>query len=139
MTVKTLPRNIWQRIVGIPATKPPKDAACWSVSDGRIVVDLTRAPELSQPFGALRIEGKTTSERVLVFRDGANNLRAVCNRCGHAGRRLDPVPDTETVQCCSMGHSTYGYDGKLVVESATVKPIQPYRVRTEGTKLIIDL
>jgi len=138
VTVKTLPRNVWQRILGIPETKRPHDTACWSVSDGRIIVDLTRAPELSQPFGAIRIEGKATSERVLVFRDGAGNFRAVCNRCGHAGRRLDPVPGTETIQCCSMGHSTYDYDGKVVSEAA-VKPVRPYRVRTEGTRLIIDL
>ena len=138
MTVKTLPRNIWQRILGISATKRPQDAACWSVAGDQITVDLTRASELNRPFGAMRIEGGATPERVLVFRDGADTLHAVCNRCGHAGRRLDPVPGTETIQCCSMGHSTYDYEGNVVSDSE-VKPVHAYKVRTEGTKLIIDL
>ena len=103
MTTKTLKRNVFQRIFGIPATKPPKDASSWQYADGKLVIDLSKAPELSEPYGAVHFEGDNLPVRVLVLQDGAGNYRAFENKCEHAGRKLDPVPGTETIQCCSMG------------------------------------
>ena len=137
--VKKLPRSIFQRILGIPATKPPRDPASWSYSAGKLTVDLSRATELDVPGGALRCEGGGLPVRVLVVRDDKGGFKAYRNRCTHIGRRrLDPVPGEGTVQCCSVNSTTFGMDGKTICGPGK-HPLTLYPVTKEGGKLIIDL
>ena len=54
--------------------------------------------------------------------------QAFQNRCTHLGhRRLDYVPGTETVQCCSVNKSTYTFDGEKIHGPAP-QPIPTYPV-----------
>ncbi len=115
--MKTLPRNIFQRLLGISATKKPSDDSAWGYAEGVLAIDLSKLPELDKPGNAVRIEGDTLPTRVLVLYGDDMTYYAFENKCQHAGRRLDPVPGTETVQCCSMGHTTYTYDGSSLSES----------------------
>jgi nitrite reductase/ring-hydroxylating ferredoxin subunit len=138
MAVKKLKRNIFQRILGIPATRPPSDGACWSSEGNKLIIDLASAKELSQPGSAIRIEGKSCSERVLVLRGEDGKWHAYRNRCGHMGRRLDPVPGTETVQCCSINAATYGYDCHKI-EGPGEHPVNRYPVEEKDGKLHIAL
>jgi len=138
MTTKTLKRNIFQRIFGIPATKPPADADCWDYTDGKLVIDLNKVLELSEPYGAVHLEGDNLPVRLLVILDGAGNFRTFENKCEHAGRKLDPVPGTATIQCCSMGQTTYNYDGKVLSGSAE-NPVKNFNVLKENGTLIIEL
>ena len=139
MANETLSRNIFQRILGICATKPPVDDSCWSYENGKLTVDLSRTPELSQPNGAIRLE-KTGNlpERVLVFKDTDDQYHAFRNQCPHAKRRLDPFPGTPKVQCCSIGKSTFDYDGK-VLSGMAGGDVRTYPVSLEDGKLIIKL
>ncbi len=105
----TLKRNIFQRIFGICATRQPLDEECWIVENGKIIVDLARAPELAGRNGALRLEKKNLRERVLVIQGEDGGYHAFRNRCTHMGRRLDPVPGVQQVQCCSISKSTFDY------------------------------
>lgn len=50
--------GILKRILGICKTKPPSDTGCWDFKKGMVVMDLSRVPELSQPGGAIRLEGR---------------------------------------------------------------------------------
>lgn len=138
MTTKTLKRNVFQRILGIPATKPPADSGCWEFEGGTVRVTLSRAPELSEPFGAVHLESEALPTRVMVMQDGNGVYRAFENKCAHAGRKLDPVPGTETVQCCSMGHLTYDYQGN-VLTGEDDKRVRPLNVHTEDGILVIEL
>ena len=138
MTEKTFKRNIFQRIFGIPATKPPADSSSWNYADGKLVVELNKIPELSKPFGAFHLEGENLPVRVLVMQDGGGDYRAFENKCQHAGRKLDPVPGTETIQCCSVGQAVYDYEGN-VVSGSVEKPIQPLGVIKENVTLSIEL
>lgn len=138
MTTQTLKRNIFQRIFGIPATKPPSDANSWKYADGKLVIDLSKAPELSEPYGAVHLEGDNLPVRLLVLQDGAGNFRAFENKCEHAGRKLDPVPGTETIQCCSVGQATYDYDGNVLSGSAE-NPVKFINVIKENGTLVIEL
>ena len=138
MEVKFLPRNFFQRLLGIPATSKPQDPSCWQYSNGRLSIDLTKAPELGKPFGAIRLEGGSLPQRVLVIADDNGEYHAFQNRCTHLGhRRLDPVPGTATVQCCSVNKSTYDYRGKVVFGPAPSN-ITALTVTQEGNTLIID-
>lgn len=137
MTVKFLNRGFFQRILGVSATPKPSNPQCWSFSDGKITIDLKRAAELKKPGGALRLEGDDLPMRMLVIRGDDGKFHAFHNRCTHIGhRRLDPVPGTGTVQCCSVGKSTYTYDGKKVYGPPT-GAIATFKIEVEGDRLIV--
>ena len=138
MTTQPFKRNIFQRLFGIPATQPPADAGCWTISDNQIIIDLNRAQELTHPWGAIQIDGESMPQKVLVFQDGNGIYRAFHNKCEHIGRKLDPVPGSETLQCCSIGRSTFDYDGN-VLSGLSDKPIKAYPVVTDGDRLIIQI
>jgi nitrite reductase/ring-hydroxylating ferredoxin subunit len=110
-----LKRNFFQRILGIPATPQPTDSDSWTYDGTKIVLHLDKTPEIQEPGGAIRLEGGGLPMRVLVMRDENGHVHAFENRCTHGGhRRLDPVPGTDTVQCCSVGKSTYDFSGKKI-------------------------
>ena len=139
MEVKFLQRNIFQRFLGIPATPKFNNSDCWSFSDGKLTVELKKVPELEKPGGAIRLEGGNLPERVLVVFGEDEQYHVFQNRCTHMGhRRLDPVPGTNTVQCCSVSKSTYGLDGTKVHGPAP-DPINTYPVSVEGDKLIATI
>lgn len=138
MAPKTLPRKWYQRLLGIPATRPPADRGSWHYSDGELVLDLSRIPELSQPGTAVRLEGGGLPVRVLVVRGDEGKYFAFQNRCQHFHRRLDPVPGTDTVQCCSVNKATYDMEGEVVSGPAR-GPVPTYPVLVDGAKLTVSL
>jgi len=131
-------RNIFQRILGIPATSVPVDPECWSYSDGRVIIDLEKAPELAEPGGAVRIEGDILPDRLMVFRGDDGEFYAFSNRCSHAGRKMDPVPGSGTVMCCSVSRSTYDYRG-AILSGPVKKNARVYPAEAEGGRLTITL
>lgn len=136
--VKILERGFFDRLLGNCGTEPPKDARAWSCSNGRLVIDLARAPELARSGGAIRLEGEGLPNRVLVVHGADNQYHAFPNKCTHMGRRLDPVPGTQTVQCCSIGKSTFTYSGQVIYGSAG-QPLKPLQTAVENGKLIVTL
>jgi len=139
MEVKFLKRNIFQRICGIPATPKFKNSDSWSFSDGKLTIELEKVPELKTPGGVVRLEGGNLPERILVVHGEDKNLHVFRNRCTHMGhRRLDPVPGTSTVQCCSVNKSTYDLDGTKVHGPAP-EPITKYPASIENGKLIATI
>ena len=107
MGIKFLKRSFFQRLLGISATTKPGIDDCWNYAEGKLTIDLDKAVELKIPGGAIRFEGKGLPERVLVVSGEDGDYRAFHNRCTHLGhRRLDPVPGTSTVQCCSINKCT---------------------------------
>ena len=134
----TLHRNIFQRILGICATKQPSDEDCWTFENGKIIVDLARAPELGRLNGAIRLEKKNLPERVLVIQGDDGEYYAFKNRCTHGKRLLDPMPAIQQVQCCSIGKSTFDYGGKKISGPAK-GDIDTYIMTVEDGKLLIAL
>jgi nitrite reductase/ring-hydroxylating ferredoxin subunit len=115
MAIKSVKRSFVQRILGKPATELPKMSDCWSYEAGKITIDLTKSPELQVPGGALRLEGSNLPVRVLVVYSENHGYRAYLNKCTHIGhRRLDPVPGTDTVQCCSINKSIFESGGDKI-------------------------
>lgn len=99
---------------------------------------MERASELSEPGGALRLEGKNLPERILIIHADDGSYRAFGNRCKHMGRRLDPVPQSTTVQCCSVSKTTYAYDGSVLYGPAK-GPIETFEVQAADGKLVVVL
>jgi nitrite reductase/ring-hydroxylating ferredoxin subunit len=138
MAYQVSKRNIFQRMLGKPATGGPADAGCWQVEGSRLHIDLARAGELADPYGAISFVGEGLAHPVLVMRDGQGNYHAFENKCAHGGRRLDPVAGTDTVCCCSMGKAVYDYDGQVLAGSAE-GPIKVFPVTIENGRLRIEL
>lgn len=139
MDVKFLKRSFFQRLLGISATTKPDMEECWNYSDGKLTIDLGKALELTTPGGAIRFEGKNLPRRVLVVYGEDGEYRAFHNRCTHLGhRRLDPVPGSDTVQCCSINKSTYDSDGQKIFGPAP-RPITRYPVKKEQENLIVSI
>jgi nitrite reductase/ring-hydroxylating ferredoxin subunit len=138
MAIKGLKRNIFQRILGICATKEPLNPECWTAAGGAITVNLEKASELAAKGGAIRLEGKGMPKRVLVFRDDSGALRAFDNKCAHKGRRIDPVSGEGIVQCCSVNAAAYDYQGKKI-EGPGEGQLSPLAVKEEGGKAVIQL
>jgi Rieske Fe-S protein len=139
MDVKMLKRSFFQRLLGIPATSKSGTDDCWNYEDGKLTIDLEKTPELKHPGDAVRFEGKNLPERVLIVIGQNGETRAFHNRCTHMGhRRLDPVPGTDTVQCCSINKSTYDADGKKIF-GPTPHPITRYPLEKDQEKLIVTI
>jgi len=138
MAQKILKRNFFLRLLGRCATAEPSDPECWAYANQRITIDLKRAAELGKPGGAIRLESDALPQRVLVIHGDDSRYHAFHNKCTHGGRRLDPVPGAETVQCCSVGKSTFAYDGKLL-EGSAKEPVNVYPVQVEGDKINITI
>ncbi|MFC2064246.1 Rieske (2Fe-2S) protein [Chloroflexota bacterium] len=137
MQVKKLKRNIFQRILGRPATPLSMSNDFWSFSSGKIILNLSQAPALQKSGGAARLEGNLPG-KVLVVHGEDGKYHAFENKCAHMGRCVDPVPGTETVQCCSIGTSTYRLDGNVISGSAT-EPLKTYPLSVANGKLVIEI
>ena len=131
--------GLLQKILGICRTSPPKDPDCWTYAQGTVEIDLNRARELADPDGALRLEGKGLPTRILVFNGEDGKYHALTNKCTHiGGRRIDPVPGSQSLQCCSVMGSTYSYDGQVVSGPAR-KPLTAFGVESKDGKLIVSV
>ncbi len=106
--------GLLKRIFGICETKPPADPGCWDHGNGKITIDLRRAPELKTPHGAVRLEGRGLQDRLMIYHDPDGGFKAVKNKCTHMGRRIDPLPGTENLRCCSVSKTTFGPNGEVL-------------------------
>jgi nitrite reductase/ring-hydroxylating ferredoxin subunit len=139
MSVKFLKRSFFQRLLGISATDKPEIDDCWNYADGKLTINLNKASGLKTPGGAIRFEGKNLPKRVLVVYGENGEYRAFHNRCTHLGhRRLDAVPGTDTVQCCSINKSTYDSSGNKIF-GPVHQPITRYPVEKDQGKLTVSI
>lgn len=138
MSVIKLERNFFQRLLGLPATHKPVSPDCWSLQNGTVMVDLSKVKELAKAGSAVRLDGKGLEHSLLVVHGDDGRFHALKNVCTHGKRQLDPVPGTSTVQCCSIGASTFSYDGKLI-EGPAKGPLTVYRVEEADKTLKIAL
>lgn len=130
--------KILKRILGICETRPPEDNGCWRMEKDQILLDLNRAGELKNAGGALRLEGGTLPERVLVVHGADGRFHALKNRCTHMGRRIDPMPKGDALECCSVSKSTFTLNGDLTAGPAK-GALTEFPVKREGDTLQISL
>jgi cytochrome b6-f complex iron-sulfur subunit len=127
--------SIFKALLGICETKP-LDTKAWSVDDGKVIVKLDDAAGLKSD-GAVYLEGQGLEKPILIV-NVAGDYHAFANSCRHLGRKLDLVAGKNRLRCCSLMHSEYDLDGKVVKGPAT-KPVNKYEVsQTEGN-LVISL
>jgi len=128
--------GILKKIFGICETKKPKDPGCWTFSEGRVEIDLNRAGELSMPYRSIRLEGKGLDGRILIIRDDTGKFHAYRNKCTHMGRRIDPVPESSDLRCCSVMGSAFNVKGEIISGPAK-NNLKQYETVTQGSILSV--
>ena len=135
---KNLKRGFFNRLLGKPATGEPQNHECWRYEENKIIIDLSKTQELSEPGGAVRFEDKNIPHRVVVIHGDDSKFHAFHNKCRHAGRRIDPVPGALTMQCCSVNKVIYDYNGE-VLKGPAKEPLKVFPVEVNENDLIITI
>jgi cytochrome b6-f complex iron-sulfur subunit len=128
--------GIFQAIFGICETQPLNNEV-WCVKEKKALIDLEKASALKGD-SAVYLEGKGLAKPILVIHTG-DDYRAYTNRCKHAlGRKIDLVPGENKLRCCSLGHSEYDLNGK-VIKGPAKESINMYEVSKQDGLLVILL
>lgn len=130
-------RTIIHRFIGTTFTDLA-DASAWQATPDTLVIAQQEIPELAEPGSAIRVEGEALSDPILIVHGGDNAYYAFKNACTHAGRKIDPVAGTMTIECCSVSGSTYDYEGN-VLSGPAEKPLTTYPVAVADGELHIQL
>lgn len=133
----TVIKDFLKALAGLCETKPLNQDH-WEVQGNKVLVKIKEVPELHRPGRATYLQGKGLSTRLLIVRGDDGNYHCFSNRCTHMGRRLDPVKGKPEIRCCSVGHSTFDYQGGKLKGPAK-RPIQVYSSRVENDELLIML
>jgi len=126
------------RLMGKPLTDLPQLEGAWIKEGDTLMLDLTKLPELESLGGAVRIEGEVLPDPILVVLGEDGSYYAFKNVCTHAGRMIDPLAGTLTLECCSASKSTYDYQGN-VLSGPAEGPLTSFSLDNQDDKLIIDL
>lgn len=110
--------GFFSRMLGRCQTNLPVDSSSWTFENGVLIIDKHSSSELENLKGAIRYEGEELPIRVLVMRGEDGELHAFENKCAHGGRRLDPGPEGNTLECCSVSKGLYNYSGEGLNEPA---------------------
>ncbi len=114
------------------------DPRLWSIENGMVRVKLSEVAELGVGGGAVYLQGKGLDMPILIVGTEDNRYLAFANKCTHGGRKIDHVPGESKLRCCSIGHSTYDYNGN-VVKGMAKRPITKYETEISDADLIIKL
>jgi len=116
-------------VFGICATKPLADDL-WSLDGGVAKIKVSDVPELAASGGAVYLQGKGLQKPILVIKSESGDILAFANSCTHIGRKIDPVAGETRLRCCSIGHSTFDYDGN-VLSGGAKEPLKKYTVEVD--------
>ena len=131
-------RSFFDRLQGKPLTGLPQLEGAWVKEEDTLMLDLTRLPELDSLGGAVRIEGEVLPDPILVVLGEDGSYYAFKNVCTHAGRMIDPLVGTLTLECCSASKSTYDYQGN-VISGPAEGPLTSFPLKIKGQNLVIEL
>jgi nitrite reductase/ring-hydroxylating ferredoxin subunit len=131
-------RTFWDRVMGNPITQSPQIEGAWTYAANTLTLDLSKLPEIGDLGGAVRIEGEVLPEPIVVVYGEDGNYYAFKNACTHAGRMIDPVAGTMTLECCSVSSSTFDYQGN-VLSGPAEGALTSYPLVLEEEQLIISL
>ncbi|MFC1999569.1 ubiquinol-cytochrome c reductase iron-sulfur subunit [Chloroflexota bacterium] len=118
----------------------------WTVEeDGKITIKLgeSELPELCEQGKAVYLKGQGLKRPILVIRTEADTYLAYTNRCTHSlHRKLDPTtgpdPGQPILRCCSLGHSTFDYEGN-VLSGPAKNPLDRHEIEMSDGNLVITL
>jgi cytochrome b6-f complex iron-sulfur subunit len=129
--------GFFRSLLGICDTAKP-DPGLWVLDGSLVRVEVKKIPQLQKAYGAVYLEGQGLNAPVLIVRGEENGYVAFENRCTHFGRKLDPVLGKPLVRCCSVGHSMFDFQGKVLGGPAK-GPIKVYQAEMREDELVVHL
>jgi nitrite reductase/ring-hydroxylating ferredoxin subunit len=126
------------RLLGRPLTDLPQIEDAWVYEAGELRLDLAKLPEIADLGSAVRIEGEVLVDPILVVLGDNGQYYAFKNACTHAGRMIDPLAGTMTLECCSVSSSTFDYDGN-VLSGPAESALTSYALIVEDGFLVIAI
>ena len=128
----------FKSILGICETKPLSEDL-WSLEENKVHVKLSQISDPLPEGGAVYLKGEGLGKPVLILRTEEGQYLAFENRCTHGmHRKLDHVPGESKLRCCSVGHSTFDYEGKKLKGMAK-GPLTRYEIEERDGDLIVTL
>ncbi len=109
----------------------------WKVEQDKVRVNLDKMSEMTKG-SATYLQGQGLQKPILVLRTQDGAYLAFTNRCSHANRKLDPVPGEPRLRCCSVMHSTFDYEGK-VLSGPAKQALTRHEVSQESGELVINV
>jgi cytochrome b6-f complex iron-sulfur subunit len=129
--------GFFKALLGVCET-PPLAGELWTLERNEVAIRLGEAAALAPVGGSVRLGGKGLASSLLIVHAGADEYLAFENRCTHFGRKLDPVKEKRELRCCSVGHSTFDYQGNKL--SGLAKgPLKKYPAERRGEELIVTV
>jgi nitrite reductase/ring-hydroxylating ferredoxin subunit len=128
--------TIIRKIFGTCKTTSPNDDGSWQYSKGKIVIEWARVPELQQPGGAIRLEGRGLKEKIILIYGIDGQYHAFKNEYSRLGMPLDPVEGKAKIRCCGLFETIFDYSGN-VMSGKGKESLKTYRVETRKCKLVI--
>jgi cytochrome b6-f complex iron-sulfur subunit len=129
--------GFFKALLGICETKP-LDPAMWSLDGETARLHIADKGDVLPKGGAVYLKGRGLKRPVLVIRTDDDHYLAFTNRCPHANRKLDHLPNQRALRCCSVNHSTFDYDGKRLTGPAK-EALKRHPVSVDGGDLVVTL
>ena len=129
--------GFFKALLGICETKP-LDPALWNLEGEVARLHIIDKADILPKGGATYLKGRDLSRPVLIIRTHDDRYLAFTDRCSHANRKLDHLPDERVLRCCSVNHSTFDYNGKRLSGPAK-DPLTRHPVSVEGSDLLVRL
>ena len=108
--------GIFRALLGI-CNSPKLDESLWTYTDDEIILEESAFDNCN--VVGVYLKGQGLASPVLLYRGDDQVLRAAKNVCPHAKRKLDPLPGSSKLRCCSINHSTFDYEGNKLSGPAT--------------------
>ena len=107
------------------------------IHPGLVVIDLARAPELSQTGGAVKLVDSARKLQIVVARPARNQFVALDQKCTHGGGPLIYVHRHKHLYCACWGHAKFALDGSVLrwPNSQKPRPLRAHPVERRGSLL----
>jgi Rieske Fe-S protein len=119
---------------------PPAPAGSYRLSDGKVILDLSKVSDLDSAGSAVKFSllDRSGSERkVIVVHTRDQEMVAFEDRCTHKGTELVYLPG-ENVLACSGLSSRFDLAGTVIRKPAE-DPLRQYKARIVGHQLHISI
>ena len=99
----------FSKVVATPAIA----ADAYAVEAKTLKVTLGKTTPLANVGGSVKVIDARLPTPIIIARTGAGEYAAVSLLCPHRGVEVEYQHERQRFRCASLGHSTFGTDGKL--------------------------
>ncbi|MEN6535708.1 MAG: hypothetical protein ABFD60_17105 [Bryobacteraceae bacterium] len=117
---------------------PPAPANSIQFQDGKIIVDLTRVPELRRSGTAIAIVDEARKINLILVHAESKRYVTLNRACTHGFAPCAYNQRRHTVQCTSLNHAEYTLDGTLL-HGRTHGNLRAYPTKANKSSIEITL